>query len=67
MAKKKATTMARRQAQKLRSGDASEKRARAGSKNGRAPRSITNQILRKLAKKHRPPDEYFAGDMERPW
>jgi hypothetical protein len=67
--KKKANTKARRK-----KSDAASQTANAlgrgaprDSKNDRPQRSITNERLRKLAKKHRPPDEYFAGDVERPW
>lgn len=28
---------------------------------------LTHERLRKLAKKHRPPDDYFVGEMEKPW
>lgn len=28
---------------------------------------LTHERLRTLAKKHRPPDDYFAGEMEKPW
>ena len=67
--KKKAVTKTRRKAADgvPAVGGAREKAAAKSSANGRAHRSIANKQLRKLAKKHRPPDEYFAGDVERPW
>ena len=37
------------------------------SANGHMHGSIANQRLRTVAEEHRPPDEYFAGDVERPW
>ncbi len=69
MGKKKAATKTRRKtsADVPAGGGALENGAGKGATKGSAHRSIANQRLRKLAKKHRPPDEYFAGNLQRPW
>lgn len=36
-------------------------------KKGRGRQSLTHERLRRLAKKHHPPEEFYRGDIERPW
>lgn len=39
----------------------------ASKKKSTPAASLTHERLPKQAKKHRPPDEYFSGEMERPY